>query len=218
MEDNPFADSSVSGAAASTAPPPNDSEPDWMKTSAPSPMHAPPPEPVSSAQPGWMKDPAPPAAPPAEGAYPAAGVPGGPPPMDISWTQLPRPVLLMRLSNVVAAFFLALVAVIKLTGLTAGFSTGVVCVYLFMFGLLIFTFELHCSCTAKMIAENLGFMYRATGRSAFMILVGMLCFSGLHTIGYFTGVLLIVTALFNGFILFKYPMYEKSCRIVDLGE
>ena len=34
----------------------------------------------------------------------------------------------------------------------------------------------------------------------------------------FSGVLLIVTALFNGFILFKYPMYEKSCRIVDLGE
>ena len=34
----------------------------------------------------------------------------------------------------------------------------------------------------------------------------------------FTCILLIATAFYNAFILFKYPDYEKSVRIVDLGE
>jgi hypothetical protein len=215
-DDNPFEDASISGAASAAPPPPDDSQPSWMNAAA-SPVHT-DPAPPPAGDPQWLSDPKPPGAPLADqaGGYP--DVPGGPPPMDISLMQLPRPVLAMRLSNVVAAFFLALVATIKLMEMTAGISTGVICIYLFLFGLLLFTFELHCSCTAKMIASNLGFMYRATGRMCFMVLVGMLCFSGLHALGVFTGVFLIVAAFYNGFILFKYPMYEKSCRIVDLGE
>lgn len=216
-EDNPFEDPSISGAAASAAPPPT-SEPSWMS--------APPPEaettnpispggsklpPATSQQPGWFSSPA-----PAAPAY-REDLPGAPP-MDISIFQLPKAIQAMRLANVLSSFFLALIAVFKLMSSGANISAGVLSVYLFAFGVLLFAFELHLSCFARAIAANLGFMYRATGRATFMILVGMLCFSGFSPIGDFTGVLLVSTALYNGFILWKYPNYEKSCRVVDLGE
>jgi len=44
----------------------------------------------------------------------------------------------------------------------------------------------------------------------------MLCFSGYHALGVFTGCVVCFTALFNGFIMFKYPDYERSMHIHDL--
>ena len=132
--------------------------------------------------------------------------------------NLPQPIKAMRLSNVVSAFFLGMFSVFKLLSLPT-IPSAVIALYLLVFGALIFTFELHISCTAKVIAGNLGFMYRAIGRTCFMILVGMLTLSHTGSIfGLFVAILVITTALFNGFILFKFPDYEKSCRIVDLGE
>lgn len=218
--------------------------------------------------------------------------------MDISCWQLPKPIAAMRLSNVISAFLLALVAVLKIDSGSADISTGVVALYTLSFALVIFVFETHLSCTAKVIASNLGFMffitqkrasfwggffsnararltlfrppprerattrethgagalarpriisdtplvsraapggprfrssaprifqkhtqrYRASGRMCFMVLVAMLCFSGNHALGIFTGLFVLCTAVFNGVILCTYPLYEKSCRIVDLAE
>ena len=47
----------------------------------------------------------------------------------------------------------------------------------------------------------------------------MLCFSKdpLPPFGYFVGIWVILSALMNTYILFKYPNYERSCRIKDLG-
>ncbi|KAJ1454653.1 hypothetical protein M885DRAFT_521603 [Pelagophyceae sp. CCMP2097] len=109
-------------------------------------------------------------------------------------------------------------ASLKLGSGTAAISSGVIAIYLFAFAFLIAIFEVHCGCTARAIAHNLGFMYRATGRFMFFLLVGLLCFSGYHALGTFTGVFMLFTAVFNGFIMFKYPAYERSMRIVDLGE
>ena len=126
----------------------------------------------------------------------------------------------MRTMNVCSAFLLACLAALKLQRVDGDVAGGVIAMYLFFFGCLLFFFETHFAFIAKPIASNLGFMYRATGRAGFMVLLGMLCFSKdpLPPFGYFVGIFVILTALLNAFILFKHPNYERSCRIKDLGE
>jgi len=173
-------------------------------------------------KPSWLSDPVPEATAgddPFPGSTPAP--PGSSePPMDISCGKLPREIAIMRCTNVVSSFLLALLAALKLEKGGSNVSSGVIALYIFVFAFILFIFETHLSFTAKIIAENLGFMYRATGRVCFMILLGMLAFANasLQGLGYFVGIWVILTALFNGFIFFKYPNYERSCRIVDLGE
>lgn len=90
--------------------------------------------------------------------------------MDISWGQLPRNIVVMRACNLIASFLLAVLAALKLEKNTGDITSGVLSLYIFVFALVIFFFELHSSCSAKIIAENLGFMYRAVGRVCFMLL------------------------------------------------
>jgi len=210
MADDPFAEEAVVGAQS--GPPPE--QPSWL-TQANDPSQE------DEMKPSWLK----PAAEPAR--IDEAPVPGdttagttGPPPMDISCFKLPKEIAAMRGLNVISSFLLALLAALKLEQNGSDVSSGVISIYIFAFAFVLFIFETHLSFTAKIIAENLGFMYRATGRFCFMLLLGMLCFSNapMAGLGYFVGIWVILTACFNGFIFFKFPDYERSCRIVDLGE
>ena len=90
--------------------------------------------------------------------------------MDISCARIPKEIAVMRAGNVVAAFLITCLAALKLQEVSGDVAGGVIALYLFFFGCLIFFFETHISFIAKSIASNLGFMYRATGRACFMIM------------------------------------------------
>ena len=79
-------------------------------------------------------------------------------------------------------------------------------------------FELHIPQLGRGLAENLGFLYSAMGRFWFLILVAILAASGHGLWGIFTVILVVCTAVVNAVIWWKYPDYEKGCRIVDLGQ
>ena len=64
----------------------------------------------------------------------------------------------------------------------------------------------------------MGFLYSAMGRFWFLILVAILAASGHGLWGIFTVILVVCTAVVNAVIWWKYPDYEKGCRIVDLGQ
>ena len=155
-DDNPFDDASVSNA-----PEPNwamanpmgerDAEPSWARDAPPA-IEPPPPPPLAE-EPAWARRA--PAAPPANTA-PLA--PAGQPPMDVSCLQLPKPIMGLRAANLISAGFLALTAILKLMTMPS-LTSAVVCLYLLTFAVLLTVFELHMGITAKLIADNLGFMY-----------------------------------------------------------
>jgi hypothetical protein len=139
------------------------------------------------------------------------------PPMDMSFLNLPKPILAMRFMNVLSAFMLSFCAVTKLMT-TDRLAPGIVAIYIFIFAVAIFLFELHIPQLGRGLAENLGFLYSAMGRFWFLILVAILAASGHGLWGIFTVVLVVCTAIVNAVIWWKYPDYEKGCRIVDLGQ
>ena len=53
-------------------------------------------------------------------------------------------------------------------------------------------------------------MHTSLGRFCFMILVPMITFSGYQGLGIFTGVFIILTAMLDGFVIFRYPQYESD--------
>ena len=61
-------------------------------------------------------------------------------------------------------------------------------------------------------------VHSAMGRFWFLILVAISAASGHGLWGIFTVILVVCTAVVNAVIWWKYPDYEKGCRIVDLGQ
>jgi hypothetical protein len=192
------------------APPAASPEPDWAK-----------PAPAPSNEPAWARTPAPAPAPSLNervgAAVVGAAIGAAKPPMDMSFLNLPKPILAMRFMNVLSAFMLSFCAITKLMT-TDRLAPGIVAVYIFIFAVAIFLFELHIPQLGRGLAENLGFLYSAMGRFWFLILVAILAASGHGLWGIFTVILVVCTAVVNAVIWWKYPDYEKGCRIVDLGQ
>ncbi len=59
------------------------------------------------------------------------------------------------------------------------------------------------------IANNFGFLFSPIGRICFLVFIGIICFSFKSLIGYIGGGCMCANALFNGYVLFRYPeVYE----------
>ena len=106
--------------------------------------------------------------------------------MDMSFLNLPKPILAMRFMNVLSAFMLSFCAITKLMT-TDRLAPGIVAVYIFIFAVAIFLFELHIPQLGRGLAENLGFLYSAMGRFWFLILVAILAASGHGLVGHLHG-------------------------------
>ena len=83
-------------------------------------------------------------------------------------------------------------------------TTGVLACYVMAFSCLLCCFEAHLTQISKFIALNFGFMYSAKSRAAFMFFLGTILFS-FKLFGKIVGVLMLVNAGFNIYIMFKYP-------------
>ncbi len=61
------------------------------------------------------------------------------------------------------------------------------------------------------IANNFGFLFSPIGRICFLIFIGIICFSFKTLVGYIGGGCMCGNAIFNGYVLFKYPeVYEVN--------
>lgn len=82
--------------------------------------------------------------------------------------------LWLRLANMGAAILLCVLAVLTL-GTTPDFTTAVLAIYVFVFAVMLFCFELALEMVARVIADNMGFFYNAKGRLVFIILCVATC-------------------------------------------
>jgi hypothetical protein len=147
----------------------------------------------------------------------------------------------LRLANMGAAVLLCALAVLTL-GTSPEFTTAVLAIYVFVFAVMLFCFELALQMVAKVIADNMGFFYNAKGRMVFIILyvaarwrfpyrlradantcltmacacsnrIGILCFDLKPAIfGIIMGSLIMLIALVNFYALFRFPEFEEYQR------
>ena len=78
-------------------------------------------------------------------------------------------------------------------------------------------FETHLKQVSKIIGENFGFLYHVKGRCLFFVLVSFLCFS-LGLIGLISGVGLLICALYNAYVIYKHPDYEREMLEADIDQ
>ncbi|CAM9366875.1 unnamed protein product, partial [Phaeothamnion confervicola] len=152
----------------------------------------PPPPPANWQQPAAAAAPGAPAQPPA--APSAAEV--------ARQQKVPQLIMFMRLANIGLCGLLATTAILELL-LTPSLQQGVLACYLFAFACVLCCFETHLKVVAKTIAANFGFLYNAKGRAAFMLFVGILCFSFGSVLGYISGVAMLVNGAFNFYVIVK---------------
>lgn len=122
--------------------------------------------------------------------------------------DLPSIILMMRLLNMGAAGALIAVSIIHILGFPL-LSGIVLAVYAICGGLLICCLETQLKFLRVMIAVNFGFLFNSVWRFMFYMILGSVCWSfgglmGITMAGVMTGV-----ALFNTFILCRYPAYRK---------
>lgn len=119
-------------------------------------------------------------------------------------------VLLTRLINLGLSALMIVVSLLSLLT-TTSLTTGVLACYVSVFACLLCCFETHLKQVTKVIASNFGFLYSARSRAIFLIFVGTLLFS-FSLFGMILGALMIANAIFNLYIIFKYPAYDEAQR------
>jgi len=124
--------------------------------------------------------------------------------------EIPRMILYTRVINLALSVLIIIVSLLSLAQ-TQSATTGVLASYLIVFACLLCCFETHLKQISKVIAINFGFMYSAKARSAFMLFIGTILFS-FNFIGMVIGLCMIANAVFNAYIIFKYPEYENIQR------
>ncbi|GAB5030112.1 golgi apparatus membrane protein tvp15 [Nannochloropsis oceanica] len=199
---NPFAPRSGAGGGPGTVTgskstsPSTVHEPSWLKGASISS------NPVATAQ-SASHVPIQPATlqPQAAAAAPAQQQPSG---------QTPQLVVYMRVANFGLCILMsaaAILTVIVPAGATP--ASWVLAFYVLAFSCLLCCFEFNIRQVAKHIANNFGFLYDAKSRATFLVFVGVLCFS-LGVTGKIAGAAMIANALFNTFVLCKYPQYATN--------
>lgn len=121
--------------------------------------------------------------------------------------DLPSIILMMRLLNMGAAGALIGISIFQIVGIPA-LSSIVLAVYAICGGLLICCLETQLKFLRVMIAVNFGFLFNSVWRFLFYMILGSVSYSyGL--IGKIMGGVLAGVALFNTYVLCRYPSYRK---------
>lgn len=122
--------------------------------------------------------------------------------------DLPRVVLLMRLANLGAAGALIAVSIVMMVGLP-GISTWVLSIYATCGGLLICCLETQLKFLRAIIALNFGFLFSAPLRFLFYLLLAAIAWTYGKIFGPVVAAAMAAVALFNTYVLCRYPTYRK---------
>jgi len=120
-------------------------------------------------------------------------------------------ILTIRLVNILLAAIMTTNAVFTIISLTT-ITTGVLCVYTAVFCLMMCCYECQIKQIIKLMAGNFGFMYNAKSRIIFLIFIGIISFS-INEWGRILGAVMIGNALFQLFVICKYPGYATMTVI-----
>jgi len=132
---------------------------------------------------------------------------GGMEPIDKS---IARYMLYTRIINFVLSICMLLASLLSILT-TNSATTGVLAAYVSVFACLLCCFETHLKQVSKIIAVNFGFLYSAKSRAVFMVFIGTLMFS-FSLFGMIIGACMMANAVFNLYIIFKYPLYDEVQR------
>jgi len=124
--------------------------------------------------------------------------------------DLPSIILMMRLVNMGAAGALIAISILSiLSPLNASISVTVLAVYAICGGLLICCLETQLKFLRVMIAVNFGFLFNSMWRFLFYMILGSVAYSFESITGKIMACVLGGVAIFNTFILCRYPAYRK---------
>jgi hypothetical protein len=148
----------------------------------------------------------------------SSGATATPPPKD---ENLPKIVMVMRLANMgvsIALITCSILYMISLTGLV-NISAWVLSIYATCGGILVCCLETQLKFVRVSIALNFGFLFSAPLRFLFYFLMACVCWTYRGIFGYIVAIALVVVALFNTYILCRYPGYrairEKNAEEED---
>jgi len=122
--------------------------------------------------------------------------------------DLPGIILFMRLVNMGAAGALIAISIVQIISIP-GLSSIVLAVYAICGGLLICCLETQLKFLRVMIAVNFGFLFNSIWRFFFYLILGSVCWSFNGVLGMVMGGCLVGVALFNTYVLCRYPSYRK---------
>ena len=124
--------------------------------------------------------------------------------------SIARYMLYTRIINFVLSICMLLASLLSILT-TNSATTGVLAAYVSVFACLLCCFETHLKQVSKIIAVNFGFLYSAKSRAIFMVFIGTLMFS-FSLFGMIIGACMMANAVFNLYIIFKYPQYDEVQR------
>ena len=90
-----------------------------------------------------------------------------------------------------------------------GVSTFVLAIYATCGGLLICCLETQLKFLRVMIAVNFGFLFNSVWRFLFYCILGSVAWSYGNVFGKSAGIVLAAVAIFNSYVLCRYPSYRK---------
>lgn len=122
--------------------------------------------------------------------------------------ELPKVILLMRLLNMAAAGTLIGCSVVELVALPH-ISVWIMAIYASCGGLLVCCLETQLKFIRTIIAMNFGFLFNSVYRAIFYCLMASVCWGYRSVFGKITAIILVVVAVFNTFVICRYPSYRK---------
>lgn len=119
---------------------------------------------------------------------------------------------ILRITNLINSFLLVLAAVLALIESSFSLILLMIAIYVALFGLLIFCFELRFKFFEEYIFKNFGFMFTFGGRVCFFIFIGCLAIGFNSIAGYVSVVYTGLNLLFNYWCMSIHPKYREFLR------
>jgi len=123
--------------------------------------------------------------------------------------ELPRIILLMRVTNMAAAAALITCSVFQLVPGGTSISVWIMSIYAMCGGVLVCCLETQLKFLRTIIALNFGFLFDSAYRFLFYCLMASVTWSYEGIFGYITAISLGTVAVFNTYVLCRYPAYRK---------
>mmetsp|Transcript_35541 Transcript_35541/g.74928 ORF Transcript_35541/g.74928 Transcript_35541/m.74928 type:complete len:245 (-) Transcript_35541:426-1160(-) len=123
--------------------------------------------------------------------------------------DLPKMILFMRILNMAAAALLITCSVLALIPSGTHLSVWVTAIYAMCGGILVCCLETQLKFIRTIIAMNFGFLFNSVYRFVFYLLMASVTWSYEGILGYITAITLGCVAVFNTYVLCRYPAYRK---------
>ena len=88
--------------------------------------------------------------------------------------------------------------------------------YIVLFGCMLFCYECRLKRMEETIRRNFGFLYSYSGRTLFILFIASLCLGttsdngGITVLGWITGILTFINAMFNCFVVYSHPAFKSG--------